>query len=403
MNYARRLCGWLGLTCVFAGSSFAVTPPTALSDYYLHYEIPGQPFQSDSLSRRTTTPPDVRVYGGGIDPAPITTSAGQFWVVDRLVTLSARSTNANGLGALQVFGPTVGPCRYIPTAIAQPLFPGYTVTEQAQWYARPPSNCIDSFTPPPPRWVTTDVLTFGAPVRRKTASGATFEASPMTVIRNGVPWMTYYWGYRLGLVESQSDWIESNRASVPALADWPSFPNSRDNFSLTALPPPQIDGEIVEFQNAADFPASPSGQFFYATTLDERLVLDASNGWKRTGRSFKSGGYVTVCRLHTGTASSPNSFIFSADADECTALRALPQLTYDGQIFSANLPMPSPVAAQTAVCPPASIPLYRAYNNASGKGYKYGSNHRFATNRQDIATMVRDGWLDEGMVMCVPG
>ena len=50
------------------------------------------------------------------------------------------------------------------------------------------------------------------------------------------------------------------------------------------------------------------------------------------------------------------------------------------------------------VCPTDLRPLYRAYNN--GKG---GSpNHRYATDRATIDAMVGQGWIDEGVAMCIP-
>jgi hypothetical protein len=79
-------------------------------------------------------------------------------------------------------------------------------------------------------------------------------------------------------------------------------------------------------------------------------------------------------------------------------------MNYEGKVFYANLPIPPKTAGGSPTCPLASIPLYRAYNaayDASGKR-NYDSNHRFSTNRADIAEVVAKGWVDEGMVMCVP-
>jgi hypothetical protein len=42
--------------------------------------------------------------------------------------------------------------------------------------------------------------------------------------------------------------------------------------------------------------------------------------------------------------------------------------------------------------------LYRAYNN--GKGGE--PNHRYATDHAVIDTMVAQGWVDEGVAICVP-
>ena len=56
-------------------------------------------------------------------------------------------------------------------------------------------------------------------------------------------------------------------------------------------------------------------------------------------------------------------------------------------------------------CPSATIPVYRAYNNAypaSGGKNPWDSNHRYSTSRADIDAVVGIGWHDEGIVFCVP-
>jgi len=42
--------------------------------------------------------------------------------------------------------------------------------------------------------------------------------------------------------------------------------------------------------------------------------------------------------------------------------------------------------------------LYRAYNNGKGGD----PNHRYATDHAVIDTMVAQGWVEEGVAICVP-
>ena len=52
------------------------------------------------------------------------------------------------------------------------------------------------------------------------------------------------------------------------------------------------------------------------------------------------------------------------------------------------------------VCEAGTAPVYRAYNNGSGRGID--SNHRLTTNRTAIDQVVARGWIDEGIAMCAP-
>jgi len=229
----------------------------------------------------------------------------------------------------------------------------------------------------------------------------------MVMTRNGVPWMTYYWGYRLGLVASISNWDDANLVKAPELATWPALPRKVDEFELTALPPPWVEDDAVEYVNRADFLNQPGGQFFYAVLASDKTLLDSIANWQRTGKSFKSGGYVSVCRFYGGKNGGPNTHFYSADDKECAALKAIPQLSYEGQTFAVNMPMPAKNAAQAVPgalrdCPTDSKPLYRIYNNASASSGRFVSNHRYLTERADVTAAVAQGWVDEGQVMCVP-
>ena len=247
-----------------------------------------------------------------------------------------------------------------------------------------------------------EIYTYGAPIRRLTIDGGQYDASPMTLQRNGVPWMSYFWAYRIGLVAAKSDWDGVNAAKVPELVNFFSLPSPANNFELLALPPPRIEDDVVEYVNRNDFPKQPGGQFFYAVRAEDKALLDSVPNWARTGGSFKSGGYVSVCRFYGGKNGGPNTHFYSADDKECAALKSVPQLSYEGQTFAVNMPMPGGNADGTKPCPIDSKPLYRLYNNASYSNGRYVSNHRYTTDHNEVALAVREGWADEGQVMCVP-
>jgi Repeat of unknown function (DUF5648) len=264
-------------------------------------------------------------------------------------------------------------------------------------------------------WRFSDVFTFGAPVRRKAFDGSEYEASPMVQRRDGQPWLTLYWGYRLGLTESQFDWDASKVAAMPSFKDWPRFAPKTEEFVLTRLPSPIVEGTVTEYINMEGYPTAPGGIYFYASTDEDRGILDSGlpGKWVRTGKSFKHGGYVSVCRFYGSVSPGPNTHFYTASEQECNLIKSIEvkprptdkqQLNYEGKVFYANLPIPPKNSGEAASCPIASTPLYRAYNAAFGPNGKrnYDSNHRFSTSRTDIAEVVAKGWVDEGMVFCVP-
>ncbi len=184
---------------------------------------------------------------------------------------------------------------------------------------------------------------------------------------------------------------------------------------LITLPRPTIEGEVTEYVNTENFPNDPGGHYYYAANDETRAILDSGRPgkWVRTGKSFKHGGYVSVCRFYGSVSPGPNSHFYTLSEDECTVLKSVEtkpkpvdrqQFNFEGIAFYANVPIPPKIAGQPATCPTRSIPLYRAYNAAWGPTGKknYDSNHRFSTSRADIDAVVAKGWNDEGMVMCVP-
>lgn len=183
--------------------------------------------------------------------------------------------------------------------------------------------------------------------------------------------------------------------------------NSYSSFgagSGQTLPPPFVTGEVTEYVNFADFPGQPGGQFFYAALNADRVLLDSVPSWQRTGRSFKTAGTQSVCRLYGGiVAGGPNTHFYSVDKAECDALRAQPVLAYEGQTFLATIPQVG-ASSNVRTCPAGMVEIYRLYNNAYVGGIKnnWESNHRYVKSLQDVASTVQLGWTNEGVVFCQP-
>lgn len=389
------------LSLVTCAHSAATAP--SLVPYYTYHPVPGT---FEAVDPPTPGfPPTVSVVGGGVDPAPIVTSAGSFSSIQRMLT--ARHALSFGASFGQyLLERRLGVCqsaRFLVSTTPLPRISGeqYTLTVSAD--PPGPINCpTDFFGGQPSRWMTADRVTFLAPIRRTAIDGSEYDASPMVLERGGVPWMTYYAGYRLGFVAGESNWVQSNVGKLPELAGWPSFPNARDNFELVKLPPPFIEGEVVEyFSYIKDISGPFTVRFGYAANSEEQKVFDAADGWIRSGQSFKSGGYVAVCNVATGAALVASTRMYSADTKECAALAALPVFPVAGTAIRASRPIPATASGTAVTCPAATVPLYRLFNDGFGVGKSYG--HRFLTSNAARNDMIRQaGWIDEGVAMCVP-
>jgi hypothetical protein len=258
-------------------------------------------------------------------------------------------------------------------------------------------------------WSFTDRATFRAPIRRKAIDGSEYEASPMVIERNGVPWRTHFAGYRMGIVASDSNWLDSNLPKAPELSNWPKLPKSRDNFELAKLPYPFIEGEVVEYFKRDDLPTFPlfsrPERFAYATSREEQAALDATTLWERSGRTFKTGGYVSVCRIDGPAAYGVATQFFSANEGECQALQSAPGLISKGYSFRASTPRRTSAAVPN-LCPAGTVGLYRFYKpNASSVSNRAVPNHRFVTlsDPENAADqMLFLGWINEGITLCVP-
>jgi hypothetical protein len=379
----------------------------SLASYYVFFVDNRAP--PSVAGTRTTIPPQMRTVGGAPEPELMVYFSNEY----QFDTMRYYYLYQGTADEIWAFEPSYSLCLalssdYLKIRPAALVAGAQTAVKYQFAYAtRYGGDCGRGSFNGDPRVVfreAQDLITFGAPIRRKAIDGGAFDASPMTVAREGVPWMTYYWGYRLGMVESRSDWDDKNKG-LPQFAGYGTFPTPTQNFALTTLPPPFVEGEVTEYVNVKDFPKQPGGQYFYAARQADRDALDAAPNWQRTQRSFNAGGYVNVCRFYGGgKPGGPNTHFFTADDTECARLKTLPFLDFEGTPFVADLPIPAANASQAANCRTGTRPLYRAYNNAYGpKGQNdWQSNHRFVTNKADIAAMVAVGWADEGVAMCVP-
>ena len=232
------------------------------------------------------------------------------------------------------------------------------------------------------------------PRRLTTQDGTEIDVVDIAVKRNGTAWRTWHFGLNLGLVG-----ITPHDGAAPF------------GFAAVSVPPPAVEAVVAEFWNGPDFPSSPGGHYFYTSDPAEQFALETGKygAWGRTGRSFKSGGYVPVCRFYGSMRPGPNSHFFTGSAGECEGLKTLqrpnaqvPQWNYESLGFTVTLPRVG--VEESAKCINGTIPVRRAYNNAftaSGRN-AWDSNHRLSVSQADIDAVVRLGWKDEGIVFCVP-
>ena len=236
----------------------------------------------------------------------------------------------------------------------------------------------------------TDRYTFDEPLLRTTLDGSIYEAAPVTVTRNGAPYTTLYFGYRMGLIAAQT------AAGVPAA--------EREYYELVSLPAPTVEGRVTEYiyRPVADA-ATPRVHVFYTANEAERAVLDNDENWMRSGYEFKSGGYLPVCRFfYKPPNGGPSTHFYTAKADECQQLKATAGFTYEGTPFRVSLPRPPAVgqsATDPARCPEKTVPMWRFFNQPTDPAV--APNHRYVLNAiTGLLPIPR--WTDEGIAFCVP-
>ena len=276
----------------------------------------------------------------------------------------------------------LGPVVTLPRGTPRPGFPALRI-ERIQ-----PGLVANVTSVDPPA---VDRYTFGTPVVRTALDGSLYEAVAVTVMRNGAPYTTLHFGYRMGLVAAQT------AASVS--------PPEREHYDLERLPAPPVEGRITEYvYRPLATGATPRLHAFYATTDAERETLDESEAWVRSGYEFKSGGYLPVCRFfYRPPNGGAATHVYTARADECAQLKTTAGFTYEGTSFRASLPRPQAVgqsADDRARCPEKTTPLLRLFNQPGDPAV--APNHRYVNSTAVAQLGNPPGWVNEGIAFCVP-
>ena len=110
---------------------------------------------------------------------------------------------------------------------------------------------------------------------------------------------------------------------------------------------------------------------------------------------------VPVCRFYGSTALGPNgqrlgpnSHFYTADPNECTAVKDDVGWIYEGIVFYV-------VPTSLGSCPAPLVAVHRLYN---GRFAENDSNHRYTIDPAIVAQMANAGWSPEGIVFCIaPG
>lgn len=165
---------------------------------------------------------------------------------------------------------------------------------------------------------------------------------------------------------------------------------------------PGSDGAL----RMVEYYRSDTQQFFWGTNIAERASIDAqatAGGWTRSGKAFvawvdpvaRPKGSVPVCRFYGVAGSGPTSHLFTADAAECSTLKADAKWSYEGIAFYA---MPSAGGS----CSDDTVPVARLIKTGSNTA---ATRYRFVADAVRARTMVTfDGWKPEGTAFCVqPG
>ena len=148
---------------------------------------------------------------------------------------------------------------------------------------------------------------------------------------------------------------------------------------------------------AAEYYNTILAHYFFTAGPAEQANIDsggAGAGWVRTGAptfrvwSAPAAGTSPACRFY---GAGPNSHFWTLDPAECEAVKRDTGWFYEGIAFHAY-------QTQNGACAPPLRPLYRAYNNGFVRN---DSNHRYATNVALLEAMVSQGWVVEGVAMCV--
>jgi hypothetical protein len=173
---------------------------------------------------------------------------------------------------------------------------------------------------------------------------------------------------------------------------------SRNGYACFATSPPDTIATVLEFFH------SGLGQYFYTGAASEIVAIDAGKvgPWVRTGKSFRvvaepgcrpTAVDTVVYRFHGRPGTGPGSHFFTRDRTECHAVNANARWDFEGIPFRAAPLLPDGTCAVPYM--QQRVPLYRVWRPFGA------STHRLTTERDIVAAMVAQGWIDEGAAMCV--
>lgn len=162
------------------------------------------------------------------------------------------------------------------------------------------------------------------------------------------------------------------------------------------LPPPLSLREVHEFHNAI------TNHYFLSSSAEETLAIEggsAGPGWQKTGVVLKvdpldMGDCRSRSRVYRFYTPGANSHFFTSEPQECGGLRKSGTGWFmEGVAFAAARP-------SAGQCPSWSpTPVYRLYNN---RWMHDDSNHRFVVDPGIRREMRERGWIEEGVVFCIP-
>src|SRR5438105_10266362 len=152
---------------------------------------------------------------------------------------------------------------------------------------------------------------------------------------------------------------------------------------------------VIEYYNA-------SLNLFLATAYpDEAAKLDqgfGGKGWTRTGVTWNawanpgdSSAAVPVCRFSGAPGTVPYSHFYTADANECAAVKQDPAWTFDAIAFYIDVP-------RNGTCKEGSTPVYRSFYPGAGASL---SHQRFLPDLTMFERVAGSSIFD-GLVMCSP-
>jgi hypothetical protein len=151
-------------------------------------------------------------------------------------------------------------------------------------------------------------------------------------------------------------------------------------------------------EGAVEYCWSAKDHYIVTANAAEINVLD--NGifpvWVRTGEALLVQPPTAkpvipsapVCRFYRRPEAGLDSHFYSAFPAECQAV--LDRFPNAWVLESSNVFQIAAPSQQDGSCPPATVPVYRLYNN------RPDANHRYTTSLPIRGLMTAAGWIPEG-------